>query len=455
MRGAEADHDAQFVDSLADDWGLSCSVEMQDVPELARKHKLAWEEAARRARYAFLTRVAHGVGARTIAVGHNADDQAETVMMHWLRGSGLAGLRGMLPAARLEDLRLDYEGEEWVPERAVSGLRLVRPLLDVPRSEIEAYCDAHRLTPRFDRSNLDTTYFRNWLRQEVFPLLAQHNPKVQTVLCRSAKVIASDHALLRAQLHDVWPQVVVEEHILDKGGEGERLREDLGRGSYLVFDLAAWRDLPLSLKRSTLREAIHRLRKSLRNINFVHVEDALMVASQGNTGDQATLPRGLMLTLDYARFVVGNAGTGVPLPDWPLLPADAAPLEVNLPGSTSVPSSEWAIAVHILEPGDLPVGWESNADPWRVYLDLGAAGRSLRLRGRKTGDRFCPLGLGGHSVKLGDFLTNQKVPQAARDRLPLLVAGGRIVWVCGQRIDERCRVDERTRSVLAVEFVRI
>ncbi len=107
IRGADADADAAFVAALAAAWGLPATLGAADVPALARAHKLAPEEAARCARYAFLARVAEQVGARTIAVAHNADDQTETVLMHWLRGSGLAGLRGMLPATPLEEMRLE------------------------------------------------------------------------------------------------------------------------------------------------------------------------------------------------------------------------------------------------------------------------------------------------------------------------------------------------------------
>ena len=104
---------------------------------------------------------------------------------------------------------------------------------------------------------------------------------------------------------------------------------------------------------------------------------------------------------------------------------------------------------------ELSAGWDSNDDPWRAFLDASTAGRDLQLRGRRAGDRFCPRGLGGHTVKLGEFLTNQKVPRVVRDRLPLLVSKAGIVWVCGQRMDERYRVSGETRSVLAVEFVRV
>lgn len=433
LRGDEADADAEFVRKLAADWQIPYTVEHTDVPALAREHRLAFEEAARRARYAFLARVAGEVGAQTVAVGHNADDQAETVLMHWLRGSGLAGLRGMLPVTPLDDYRLLAGGES-------QSLRLLRPLLGVTRAEIEAYDSLHGLEPRFDRSNLDTTYFRNWLRHEVLPLLSRHNPNVQEVLRRSAQVIADDYALLRTLLEETWPRVVIEETEMA-----------------IVFDLAAWRGLAISLQRSALREAIHRLRRSLRNINFIHVENALEVARDGKTGDRATLPQGLMLTLGYDRFTVA-AGRGDAmgwLPDWPLLPPSTEGVLLSVPGMTPLPGFEWAIDAVSVDVAELAPGWEANADPWRAFLDARAIGDRLELRTRRAGDRFQPLGMGGHEVKLADFLTNRKVPRAVRDRLPLLTCEWGIAWLCGQRVDERASVESATRQVLVVRFVRL
>ncbi len=448
LRGAEADADAEFVRALAADWSLPCTVERADVPALARAHRLAVEEAARRARYAFLAEVAGAVGAQTIAVGHHADDQTETVLMHWLRGSGLAGLRGMLPLTCLSDYRLlapMLQGEAPPP-----ALRLIRPLLEVTRAEILAYCDYYHLEPRFDRSNLDTTYFRNWLRHEVLPLLARHNPNVREVIRRSARVMADDYALLRTLLEEAWPQVVEPSLCSVPAPTGSA-----GASSRIVFKRAAWRALPPSLQRATLREAIHRLRWSLRDINFIHVENALQVAREGTTGAQATLPRGLMLTVDYHHLVIADAETvGLPsLPDWPLLPAGSDLLPLAVPGDTELPESEWRLRAELCHRAELPSDWAVNPDPWRAYLDADMVGPHPALRTRRPGDRFQPMGLGGHTVKLADFWTNQKVPRALRDRLPLLVGEVGIAWVCGWRVNERARVHEGTERVLVLSFL--
>ena len=335
IRGQEAEADARFVAELAATWQLPCSIERADVPALARAGRLALEEAARRARYDFLARVATQVGAASIAVGHHADDQVETVLMHWLRGSGLAGLRGMVPSMPLAEYRLIEglpPGEPTAPRPITDEppLMLIRPLLDVSRCEIEAYCARYNLQTRFDRSNLDTTYFRNRLRHELLPYLETYNTNIRQVLRRSATVIAADYELLRQQLAQAWGQVVRSE-----------------TQQAITFDLATWQALPLSLKRSTLREAIHRLRRSLRNINFVHVEHALEVASAGQTGAQASLPQGLCAHIGYDTLTVAVEGYQAH-PDLPLL-MGAQALEVAIPGETRLPGSNWVLRAAVVQ----------------------------------------------------------------------------------------------------------
>lgn len=433
LRGAEADADADAVRALAAGWSLPCSIEGADVPELARRNRMSIEETSRRVRYSFLGRVARAIGSHCIAVGHNADDQAETVLMHWIRGAGLSGLRGMLPVTALGEWRLveTCDGDE-----LFSDIRLIRPLLGVPRSEIEEYCADHGLVPRFDRSNLDRTYFRNWLRHEVLPMLASHNPNMREVILRAARVLADDYALLRSVLEETWTRVLCEE-------TPERI----------VFDLAKWRALPASLQRSTVREAVHRLRRSLRDISFVHVENAVEVARVGAAGAQSTLPQGLVLALDYDQLVLGSEDAAPVLPDWPLLAEACGPIPVRVPGTMMLPTSAWQLETRLVGQSGLPSDWESNDDQWRAYVDVQEAGSRLWLRTREPGDRFQPLGMGGRTVKLSDFFTNRKVPRTVRDRIPLLVSDTGIIWVCGYQIDEGARIRASTKEVLHLRFV--
>ena len=206
LRGVDADADAAFVQETAVAWGLPVTIEHADVAALAQQTGMSLEEAARHARYSFLARVAERNGARAIAVGHTADDQVETVLMHFLRGSGLAGLRGMQPVS---DFGFWMRGAE--PAAAIGGAVLLRPMLSVSRAEILDYCADHGLTPRFDRSNEDTTFFRNRLRHELLPLLETYNPQIRRILLNSATVLADDYEHLRGQLQAAWSQVIVAE----------------------------------------------------------------------------------------------------------------------------------------------------------------------------------------------------------------------------------------------------
>ncbi|NOZ05369.1 MAG: tRNA lysidine(34) synthetase TilS [Chloroflexi bacterium] len=416
LRGAEADADAAFVAALATAWSLPVTVEARDVAAHARASKISVEEAAREARYAFLADVAARAGADRVAVAHHADDQVETVLMHALRGAGLAGLRGMLP-------------DSPYPVRG-SDLRLVRPLLEATRAEIEAYCAAHDLQPRFDRSNLDTTIFRNRLRHEVIPYLETINPNIRRVLRHTAAGLADDYAFLRQAVNEAWDAVAREED------------------EAILFARDGWRALHPSLQRGLIRKAVRRLRPDLKDINWVHVEPARRLAMEKPPGKQATLPAGLTLFHERDSLVIAER---LPLPDGPFLqPGQDVP--VALPARVALPGGRWQLLAEIVARDDLQAHPRTNVDRWQAFLDAAAAGPRLSLRTRRPGDRFQPLGMKGH-MTLGEFFIAQKVPVRLRDRIPLLVSGGRIIWVAGHRLDEAAKVTETTKKVLWVRLL--
>jgi tRNA(Ile)-lysidine synthase len=430
LRGADADQDARFVSDLAALWGVPCVVQVRDVRATANELRIGVEEAARRERYAFLSQVARQVGATRIAVGHNADDQSETVLMHWLRGAGLAGLRGMLPSTPMGDLQVIE------PAEPAGGLWLIRPLLEVERTDIVAYCRQHSLTPRFDRSNLDTTYYRNRLRHDLLPYLErEYKPRFKEILRRSAKVVAADYDLLCGLRDRAWDQVVLS-----------------ASNTAVTFDRRVWGELHLSLQRATVRRAVRCLRSSLRDTSFQHVDAAVQVARRGAVGAQATLPRGLLLTVGYSTLITAGAGY-VPDPDFPSL-GRGIPTRVRLavPGVTVLPEGA-RVSVSVLPKEDLPSDWRRNENPWLAYLDAGSLGKEAYLRRRRAGDRFHPLGMGGSTKLLSELLVNEKVPAWWRDEIPLLVrADDELLWVCGWRLDERAKVRDDTSQVAVIRL---
>ncbi|MBN1202360.1 MAG: tRNA lysidine(34) synthetase TilS [Anaerolineae bacterium] len=418
IRGAASAADAEFVRRTATGWDVPVTVGRADVLAFAKQHRLGIEETARQVRYAFLVHVARQVGAAVVAVGHNRDDQTETVLMHLIRGSGLNGLCGMWPRTPTSAYHLLIDAPVALdppapgpPAAPACWPDIIRPLIDTPRAAIDAYVTAHGLQPRLDATNLDTTYFRNRLRHDVIPLLETLNPNLRAMLARTADVLQADAALIR-QL-----------------GEAAlaRVQRDSPSGT-VILDRDAWAGLSLSEQRHVIRAVTWRLRPALRDVSFVHVENALAVANTGATGAQATLPGGLLLRVGYETLSIAPSGMEAPesaAQDAPTLEDDDGN-NPFLPGdSVQWTFGNWTFeAAPLTSPADLPA---VHADPLAAALAV-PPGAWLNLRTRRPGDRFCPRGLGGHSQKLGDTLINLKVPAPWRDRVPLFTVDDAIAW---------------------------
>lgn len=424
LRGTAADADARYVAEIAAAWGLPFTGETLP-PHALEAVGASLEEAARKARYAFLVRVARHVGAQLIAVGHNADDQAETVLMHFLRGSGINGLRGMAPQTHLAD-------DPRVGATDAASLLLIRPLLATFRAEIEAYCQAHDLSPRRDVTNADVTFYRNRLRHELLPVLATYNPRIRSVLQHTASVMAGDHEVLSRATAQAWDNAVLNE-----------------RGEEIHFRLSVWRALPVGLQRSLVREAIARLRLDLRNIGWEHVERGVMLGREGQTGGSATLAGGLVLHLRADRLVIGPEL----LRGWAAGPRLIEPVALSAPGVLPLRDG-WRVEIQRVEPADLPAAFDRDGDPWQAYVDADVAGCTFLLRPRRAGDRFQPLGLGGRRARVNEFMINAKIPREDRATWPVLTAEWGVVWLCGLRLDERAAVRAATTHAWCIRFVK-
>jgi len=433
LRGAESQADEEFVKEIASAWTLPVWVDTQPVATLAAERKQSIEEAARQVRYAFLWRVANEEGAGKIAVGHNADDQVETILMHFLRGTGLAGLRGMLPAVDIATLRL--HPDDLPAATSTPSPKIIRPLLELSRTEIEAYCRDHGLTPRYDTSNKNTTFFRNRLRHELIPCLETYNPNIRQIIQNMGRVVTADVDLLNHQLDELWP-------LLAKKQTPDRIE----------LDLEGWLNLPLALKRSTLRRAVHLLRHGLRDINFEHIENAVSIVERGVTGSKATLPQELILTISYHRLIIAGKDDPIKLPpDIPHLTSDQE-IPLKIPGVTPLPNTNWRLRTKIVLADAIPRPRLHQTKRWEAYLDAEVVGSAPVLRPRRSGDIFYPLGLGGHSKKVNEFMIDEKIPVEWRNHIPLLTARNQIMWICGYRLDERAKIHPTTEKIIHLKF---
>lgn len=395
----ESAAEAQSVAALAN--GLRFHSERQDVARFAHTRRQSLEEAARVMRYDFLARVARREGTSVIITGHQADDQVETILMHLLRGSGMAGLRGMRPAA---------------PLPSHPDLWLWRPLLRVSRAAIDAYCTEQGLLPLHDASNSDPTFFRNRLRHDLLPTLETYSPQIRQRLADLADIVAGDEAILVDATSQAWNDISLDND-----------------ASHVALRLNEWRALPLGLRRRTLRRAMSVLRPGLRDVGFRALETARMVAEKGTTGGRAALPEGLALSVGYGHLIVATSEYN-PAAGAPQLPSPA-PLPLPVPGAVEL-SGGWSLIADIVAPVEFAL-ITSNHDPWTAYL--GPDTKYLIIRGRMAGERIHPLGLNGET-KIKEVMIDRRIPAAARALWPIVATATHPVWLVGHLIDERARV---------------
>lgn len=373
LRGAESDGDELFVRALAARLGVELVVERADAGLLRGARRGNLEAAARAVRYDFLRRAARESGAGTVVTAHTLDDQTETVLMRLLRGSGADGLRGI---RRLTDL-----GE---------GVRLLRPLLGVSRSEVLEHCDAHTVDFRTDSSNLSPDLTRNRVRLRILPLMREINPRFDQALGRAAAQLAEEGDFIDS----------VAERLLAACADGPSLR------------VAGLLEAHPALRHRAIRLWLARARGGLARIERSHIEALDALAARGRSGRKVELPGGAAVRqLDSIVY----------------LAAAPAPSPSSLsPGSTAAFGD---FTFTLLSPG---AGTEpAPGSDFFARIRVDNATQPLTLRARKPGDAYVPAGK-THKIKLKTLMIRHKIPVSLRDTYPVLVdADDRIVWSPG------------------------
>lgn len=445
LRGAEAESEAEQVGALAEALALPATVGTIDVPAYRARHHLSEEVAARYARYQFLVGVAGQVGSGRLAVGHTADDSVETLLMNLLRGAGLAGLRGILPSREMRPAQLGprLEPGDWKTEGfPLSGGTLpvvVRPILDLFRTETEGYCRARGLRFWSDPSNLDLSYRRNWIRGELLPLMNSRVAGATDRLRNAADLLADEYGVVSGYVDRLW---------------GELARVGEGR---VEFDLEPWLGLSMAVQRQLLRKAVEGVAGSLEDIGRVHVDGCEAVILGGSVAASFELPGRFRLEKGYTAFWL----TGPAAPPRAVHPLPEEQISLPVPGVASWPGgsieASMVRAGGPSKPGEVQAEtWNGRCDGgrWEACLDADLAGSPLAVRCRMPGDRFVPLGM-AQPKKLQDFLVDEKVPRGERDGVPVVATPNGIIWVAGYRIDDRFKVTPRTRRVLKLRYEQL
>ena len=410
--------EAQFVARIATNYKIPFIAGSGDVSNFAKENGFSVEEAARKARYRFLFSQAREAGAGSIAVAHNADDQVETVLMHFTRGAGLSGLKGMTPLTILP---------EFDPE-----IPLIRPILHVWRSEILAYCREKNLEYVQDPTNLDQTYFRNYMRHDLIPGMESRNPGIKRTLLKSAASLAGDHQLIRELVDSFWSQALVTE----------------GKG-FIAFDLPLMRSSSGPLLRNVLRRAVEHLKPANRNLDFDAVERGVsFINANYSVSARIDLSEGMQVFGIGSLLYVAHEDAEVPYQAWPQL---REPFEIAGEQTFDV-GDGWRVHSRVIQKDLLPQGYDANPDPFIAWLDAAKVAFPLKIRVRQKGDRFKPLGMKDGSIKLSDIFINEKIPRQVRAGWPLICQGDEIIWVPGYRSGEDFKVTEKTRLVMELSL---
>ncbi len=400
LRPTAADEAAANA-ALCAAWGIAATVRVVDSAQLAAGGGV--EEGARQERYRLFAEVAQATGARTLALGHQANDQAETVLLHLLRGAGLGGLRGMPLVRRAGDLLDQFAAAD--AAGILQRPAIWRPLREVSRATIEAYCRAWKLQPIHDESNDDVAFRRNGVRHDLLPAAEQLFPGTTLTLAREADLFAAEDDLLHALTAAAWSRTVTT------------------AGPLLLIDRAAFRAEDLALQRRVLRQAVAQFDPTGAplGVGARSIEAARVGIVAAESGGQWPLPGGLRLLVERSRAVIG--------------PANA--IETALRQQSELPfvSPGWSISVAELVRVPLSAGWivqrlasVAPANDSASYR-LPATAEPLVLRTWQPGDRL--LLRNGNSQKLQDWFVDHYTPRYLRGHLVLLAAGQQIFWIAG------------------------
>lgn len=404
IRGAEAEGDAAFCRTLAEQFGLTAVIGDADVPAEAREHKVSLEVAGRFARQRFFREALESIKADCVAVAHTRDDQAETVLLRLTRGAGTSGLSAMAPRRG----------------------HLIRPLLDITRADLQDVLRGRHQEWREDASNSDRTIPRNLVRHEVMPLLRTVNAQADAALARAAELLRGDEEFLESLANAAFIRCVETD---TEGTAGIRTAEFL--------------KLPAALARRVGRYALETANPS-RTYGLEEADELSRAVAAGTGGN---LPE-LALERFAGKVVLVHTG----LRRQREAPDSVDPLELRLdvPGTVETSRGAWTVSAE----GPMAPPETMAGDATRVMIDASDLGSHLIVRYRRPGDRLHPLGAPGRK-KVQDLLVDRKVPRDDRDTVPIVTTQtGEIIWVAGQVLADRFRVTPLTRSVVVLTLRR-
>lgn len=406
-RGGGSTEDAKFVGGLCKEWGIPLYIKEADMEQYAILNSLSEEEAGREIRYKFFYDLKQKLDADRIAIAHNKNDQAETVIMRMLRGTGIKGLAGIEP---------------------VRQPGIIRPLIDVDRDEIEKYCSENGLNYRRDYTNYQRLYTRNKIRLELMPYIEKEfNPNIVDTLARLSQTLREEDQYIEQQTFKVFTQIA----------------QVNSRQTCVEIDIFEFKKQHVAVKKRLIRWAIKRLKGHLMGINYIHIEDAIQLARSSQSGKRIDLPGGISISRSFNKLVIGKAQCymdGVKDFEYHLV----------IPGSTYISEIHGEVVANIINKSDFI---ENKKNSYKAALDLDKLSREkyIVMRNRRPGDYILFDGMKGKK-KIKKYFIEKKIPAYQRANIPMLASGNQIIWIPGKVINKDFKVDTNTIKILVLEY---
>ncbi|WMM25415.1 tRNA lysidine(34) synthetase TilS [Tissierella sp. MB52-C2] len=400
VRGKDAKSDQLFVERIAKELNLSYYTKDVDMIQYGKENGISSEEAGRELRYGFFREILLKVGKGKIAVAHNMNDQAETLIMRFLRGTGIDGLKGM-----------EFKTKD-----------IIRPILGIDRKEIESYIEKNNIETVLDKTNLEPIYSRNKVRLELIPYIEENfNPNIVNTLWRMSKISSVDSKFLEEYSKERFNIIVKNK---------DRHSIILDGGKFLQEDK--------SIQQRIIRVAIEEINDSLQGITEVQINLTLSLFSSLNTGKEIHLSNGIIAKTRYNDLIIEKDHKKE---------ASKYFYKLNL-GNTNLEDIKYSFKVEVFPVGE---NFILNKSKNTRYFDFDIVKGSLGVRNRREGDRLHPFGMRG-TKKLKDYFIDEKIPKELRDRIPLIVDEENIIWVVGYRTNDLYKVTKNSKKILSISY---
>lgn len=397
LRGKDSDKDQEFVKELAKGWSIPFHTTRIDVKTISKKNKWSIEEGARKLRYEYLNNIKKINGFNKIALAHHHKDQAETILMHIIRGTGAEGLRGMF-----------FDKDD-----------IVRPLLNITREDIERKIEEIQIEYRTDKSNLETKHTRNKIRLKLLPKLKEYNPQIENNLVKMGEIIGEDDNFIQSEVDKYFNNFVCL------------------KNQYMILDKKIL-ELHLAIRRRLIIRAYKELSQTYLEYKYVlEIDNYLKKKSKKKLG----LPNNITLYIKNNEIILDNRGNFTKGQDFEIL--------IDKPGKYKIADKVLKLEI-ITEKLDKDI--YTNRGSCEGYLDFDKLHWPLLVRNRKAGDSFFIMG-DNFDRKLKKLFIEKKIDREIRDKIPLIFSNnGDLLFIPEIGVSELAKINENTLTILNISY---